>query len=81
MVKRHPISLTGWQDTDLDGLPDAWEMANFGSLSQNGNATGANSDADGDGRSNALEFAEHTNPNALPADAPGSTLIVYTPLQ
>ena len=74
----NPIRLTGWEDTEPepDGLPDAWEMANFGSLSQT--ATG---DADGDGRSNALEFAEHTNPNALSANAPGSTLIVYTPLQ
>lgn len=72
----NPISLTGWEDTDSDDLPDAWELANFGSLSQNGAGN-----ADGDEYTNAEEFANHTHPNALPANAPGSTLIVYTPLQ
>ena len=73
------ISLNGWQDGDLDGLPDAWEMANFGTLGYDGD--GPNGDPDGDGISNLDEFNEHRNPNALSANAPGSTLIVYTPLQ
>jgi hypothetical protein len=45
-------------DSDGDGMPDAWEIANFGSLAQTG--TG---DLDGDGQSNAAEFAAGTNPN------------------
>ena len=85
------ITLTGWQDTDLDGLPDAWELANFGTLSFNaGDPPGTPrrdppgdrvGDADGDGYSNIAEFNAHTNPNALSANAPGSTLIVYTHLE
>lgn len=46
-------------DADVDGLPDSWEIANFGSIGvQNG--TG---DPDGDRDSNATEFAAATNPN------------------
>ena len=44
-------------DTDNDGLPDSWEMANFGNLSQTGEG-----DADGDGRSNKAEFLAGTDP-------------------
>lgn len=68
--------ITGWQDSDADGMPDAWEMAYFGTLAHAGNG-----DEDGDDYTNLAEFTNHTNPNALPANAPGSTLIVYTPLQ
>ena len=51
-------------DTDGDGLPDAWENANFGNLiSQAG--TG---DADADGLPNQHEYQLGTNP-ALPAGA------------
>ena len=45
-------------DSDGDGMPDTWEIANFGSLAQTG--TG---DVDGDGQSNAAEFAAGTDPN------------------
>ena len=45
-------------DSDGDGLPDGWEMANFGNLNQVGSG-----DPDGDGYSNAREFALGTNPN------------------
>jgi Leucine-rich repeat (LRR) protein len=45
-------------DSDDDGLSDAWEMAYFGNLDQ-----GASGDPDGDGYSNAREFALGTNPN------------------
>lgn len=79
------VTITGWQDSDNDGLPDAWEMANFGSLNEDaaGNKDGDTVDGlpTGTPYTNGAEFANHTNPNALPAGAPGSTLIVYTPLQ
>lgn len=43
-----------------DGLPDDWQVANFGQ----GNATaGPTADHDGDGQSNLLEFLAGTNPN------------------
>jgi hypothetical protein len=45
-------------DTDLDGLDDAWELANFGNLSQ-----GASGDPDGDGFTNLQEYQMGTNPN------------------
>lgn len=44
-------------DTDLDGLPDSWEMAHFPGL-----AEGPGGDFDLDGVSNADELAEGTNP-------------------
>lgn len=44
-------------DSDGDGLADAWEMAHFGNLNQDGNG-----DADGDGISNLREFRAGTNP-------------------
>jgi alpha-tubulin suppressor-like RCC1 family protein/predicted small metal-binding protein len=44
-------------DTDLDGLPDAWEMQYFGNLTHNGNE-----DADGDGLTNLQEYQAGTDP-------------------
>ena len=46
-----------WIDSDADGLPDSWERANFGGLSQN-----ATADFDGDGVSNLREFLDDTSP-------------------
>jgi len=43
---------------DVNGLPIAWEMANFGVTGVNPNA-----DPDGDGRSNMQEYLAGTNPN------------------
>jgi hypothetical protein len=45
-------------DSDGDGLPDSWELAYFGNLSQTG--TG---DFDSDGVSNFDEFNQGTDPN------------------
>lgn len=44
-------------DTDGDGLPDDWELANFGNLDATPSA-----DPDGDGSSNLQEFKAGTNP-------------------
>ena len=44
-------------DYDQDGMPDTWEMAAFGSLTQT-----ANGDSDGDGMTNLQEFLAGTNP-------------------
>jgi hypothetical protein len=59
-------------DTDGDGLPDAWEMANFGSLSY-----GANDDPDRDGYSNLQEYltgSDPTDANSVPGDINGNNL-------
>jgi len=53
-------------DTDLDGLPDSWEMANFGTL-----AYGPNDDPDNDGLTNHQEFQLGTNPNNSDTDGDG----------
>jgi alpha-tubulin suppressor-like RCC1 family protein len=53
-------------DSDGDGLPDAWEMANFGSLSQGGAV-----DSDSDGVSNVQEYVLSATPNAIDSDADG----------
>ena len=58
------IALTGTGnvpvDADTDGLPDAWEVANFGSAG----ATDGAADADGDGLNNFGEYAFGLNPNS-----------------
>ncbi|MGY8690585.1 MAG: hypothetical protein ACKVHP_22960, partial [Verrucomicrobiales bacterium] len=51
-------------DTDIDGLQDAWETANFGNLD-----AGPAGDPDGDGLINLAEEAGNTDPNMN--DAPG----------
>ncbi len=60
-------------DSDLDGLPDAWEIEHFGSITVS-DGTG---DFDRDGRTDAEERADITDP----ADA-GSTLglVLYYPM-
>lgn len=58
--------LSSEPDTDHDGLPDAWEIANFGDLKQDGAG-----DADKDGVNNALEFELSLNPNSPDTDRDG----------
>lgn len=45
-------------DDDEDGLPDSWEIAHFGNLTQT-----PNGDKDGDGSSNSAEYRLGLNPN------------------
>lgn len=51
------VSPLNYQDADGDGLPDAWEMQQFGSLTN-----GPNSDNDADGVVNLTEFYAMTQP-------------------
>ena len=53
-------------DTDNDGLPDAWEIANSLDPNDDGSinpANGPNGDSDTDNVSNSIEFAEGTKAN------------------
>jgi len=59
-------------DTDGDGMPDAWEMAHFGTLDRDG--TG---DFDGDGISDLDEYLYGTNPNG--SDSPPSVPVIQSP--
>jgi hypothetical protein len=52
-----PFSVDSAEDTDGDGLPDAWERRFFGGL-----GAGALDDPDGDGISNRDEFLGGTEP-------------------
>lgn len=55
-----PVTLSVIPDTDGDGMPDAWEIAN--GLAP-GDFTDAEIDADGDGYSNLEEYQFQKNPN------------------
>lgn len=57
-------------DSDGDGLPDTWETANFGNLTQR--ATG---DFDGDGINNIDEYQDGTNPASNAAYRPRLTIL------
>jgi YD repeat-containing protein len=57
-VTSNPASL--FLDTNENGLPDPWEIANFGALT----SQRASGDADADGSSNLAEFLDGTNPTA-----------------
>ena len=63
-AQRVIISVLSETDTDLDGLPDAWETEHFGNLNQDGT-----SDFDNDGISNLDEFLNNTDPNSNRAPA------------
>jgi hypothetical protein len=53
---------TGSLDTDGDGLPDSWELANGLDYRSASGDDGASGDPDGDGATNAQEFLSGTNP-------------------
>jgi hypothetical protein len=54
-------------DSDRDGLPDDWEIAQFGSITaQNGQG-----DADGDGLTNLFEYRAGLNPKLADSDGDG----------
>jgi uncharacterized protein (DUF1800 family) len=65
------LAVSGALDTDEDGLPDSWELAN--GLNPNNSADGA-LDPDGDALSNLAEHTYGTNPNV--ANGPGSLTVV-----
>jgi pectate lyase len=48
-------------DRDDDGIPDNWELANFGNLNQ-GSATDSGSDFDEDGYTDLEEYLNNTDP-------------------
>src|SRR4030095_14932650 len=58
---RPNVAGSSFTDADADGLSDNWEAANGLSSS---NAADANTDADGDGRTNWEEFLDGTNPQS-----------------
>lgn len=72
IIQFDPTDITGHADTDNDGLPDIWEMYQFGDLSHNGSG-----DDDADGISNLREFQGGNNPNEAQATASAS-LTTYT---
>lgn len=51
-------------DSDTDGLDDTWEITHFGSIT----AQSGSDDADGDGLTNAQEYAAGTDPNLIDSD-------------
>lgn len=60
-------------DSDGDGLPDGWEIAQFGNLAQ-----GAKGDPDRDGYDNLTEFQIGTSPtDRLDAPVPAGTYFKY----
>ncbi|HEB87229.1 MAG TPA: HYR domain-containing protein, partial [Gammaproteobacteria bacterium] len=52
-------------DTDGDGMDDAWEMANFGTLDRNGSG-----DFDGDGVPDLAEYQNGTDPTSAQVAVP-----------
>lgn len=62
------------EDLDGDGLADWWEYYYFGSTN-----AAVDADDDGDGYTNALEFADETDPRN-PASVPQPPVISHTPL-
>ncbi|MFH1980587.1 MAG: putative Ig domain-containing protein [Pseudomonadota bacterium] len=59
-TRRISVTIFPADDTDGDGMDDAWEQARFGSLERDGSG-----DFDGDGISDLLEFRLGTNPGAI----------------
>ena len=68
------IAVGSGADSDGDGLPDGWEMLNFGNLDQ-----GAYDDPDQDGWYNITEFQRMTDPNVQDLGIPNLGLIKAHP--
>lgn len=64
------ISVSLANDTDGDGMDDAWEIANFGDLSRDGLG-----DFDGDGILDIDEFNNNTDPTLVPPLAPTNLIV------
>lgn len=62
-------------DTDGDGLPDAWEQQYFSALTQT-----AGGDFDGDGFSNLIEYQAGTSPTSANS-FPVAPLVNYVPIE
>ena len=81
--QRVTLTICPADDTDCDGMPDAWEMDHFGTLDRDG--TG---DFDGDGVSDLDEFMNGTDPTqsnraptvpVIETPAPGTETTVFQP--
>ena len=66
-VKREESILAEYvRDTDSDGMPNVWEMNNFGDQSHNGSG-----DSDSDGLNDLEEYQNNTDPTASDTDNDG----------
>lgn len=68
-----PVSASSFPDSDADGLVDPWEITHFTTLA----AQTASGDADGDGATNAEEYAARSKPAdawSFPSDTDGDGL-------
>jgi len=66
-------AFTSARDTDNDGMPDVWEIANLFTTNSPADAT---QDADSDGLNNRDEFVAGTNPRAADSDGDGVSDLV-----
>ena len=68
------VDVSGADDADGDGLPDAWEVVNHLDPYDDGSGDaqfGPNGDPDGDGLNNHYEFWAQTNPRGADTDSDG----------